>query len=107
MGLQLFHHETLRYLAGTPNQHHQTNRLNRRMRIAQQELLGATASDSCRPVTAAFLAQNGLAATAPRCFPTEPTFGTRATTVCDGLGRSARARLRMGRIWFDFWMTRD
>ena len=34
--------------------------------------LGATASDSWRPVTAPFLAQNGLAATAPRCLPTEP-----------------------------------
>ena len=43
----------------------------------------------------------------PRCFPTEPTFGTRATTVCGGLGRSERARLRMGYIRCDFWMTRD
>ena len=58
--------------------------------------LGVMANVTWRPVTAAFLAQNGLAATALRCFPTEPTFGTRATTVCGSLGRSSRARLRMG-----------
>ena len=40
-----------------------------------ENFLGATASVSWRPVTAAFLAQNGfLAPTIPRCFPTEPTF---------------------------------
>ena len=66
-------------------------------------LLGVTASATWRPVTGALLAQNGSAATAPRCFPTEPTFSTRATTVCDGLGRSARARLRMGYIWCVFF----
>ena len=40
MVLQLFHHEVLRYWAGTPNQHRRTNRLYRRMRIgaAQREL---------------------------------------------------------------------
>ena len=38
--LQLFRHEILRYWAGTPNQHRQTNRLHGRMRIdaAQREL---------------------------------------------------------------------
>ena len=51
--------------------------------------LDATARDSWRQVTTAFLAQNGLAATALRCFPTEPTFGTRATTVCGGLGSAS------------------
>ena len=98
--LQLFRHEILRYWAGTPNQHRQTNRLYRRMRIgaAQRNFLGATASDSWRTVTAAFLGKNGLAATAPRCLPTKPIFGTRATTVCGGLGRSAPARPRRGYI---------
>ena len=40
MDLQRFCHEILRYWAGTPNQHHQTNRLYRQMRIgaAQREL---------------------------------------------------------------------
>ena len=66
--------------------------------LHNESFLGATVSDSWRPVTAAFLAQNGLASTAPRCFPTEPVFGTRATTVCCGLERSARARLRMRHI---------
>ena len=40
MDFKLFRHEILRYWAGTPNQHRQTNRLYRRMRIgaAQREL---------------------------------------------------------------------
>ena len=40
MDLHLFHHEILRYWAGTPNKHRQTSRLYRRMRIgaAQREL---------------------------------------------------------------------
>ena len=109
MDLQVFHHQILRYWTGTPNQHRQTNRLYRRMRIgaAQGDFLRATTSDSWSPVTAAFLAQNGLAAAALRCFPTTPTFGTRATTVCGGLRRSARTRLRMGYVWCAFWITRD
>ena len=40
MDLQLFRHEILRYWAGSPNQHRQTNRLYRRMRIgAAQRVL--------------------------------------------------------------------
>ena len=40
MDFQLFRYEILRYWAGTPHQHRQTNRLYRRMRIgaAQREL---------------------------------------------------------------------
>ena len=49
--------------------------------------LGTSASDYWLVDTAAFLVQNGFAATALRCFPTEPTFGIRTTTVCGGLGR--------------------
>ena len=64
--------------------------------------LGVTASDSWRPVMAAFLERNGLATTVQWCFPTEPAFGTRATTVCGDLGISARARLRMGYIFLHF-----
>ena len=69
--------------------------------------LGTTVSDFWRTDTAAFLAQNGLAATAPRFFSTELTLITRATTVCGGLGTSARARLRIGYIWCAFGMIRD
>ena len=108
MDLQLFRREMSRYWAATPNQHRLTNRLYRRIRIgaAQREFLGATASDSWRPVTAASVAQNGLAATAPRCFPAESTFRTRPTMFCGVLGRSARARLRMGNTWCAFWTIR-
>ena len=67
---------------------------------------GTTASDFWRMDTVAFLAQNGFAATALWCFLTEPTFGTRATTVCGGLGRSAQARPRRGDIWCISWTTR-
>ena len=45
--------------------------------------------------------------TATPCFPTGPTFGTRATTVCGGSETSARLRQRMEYIWLDFWTTRD
>ena len=105
MDLQLFRHEIFRYWAGTPNQHRQTNRLYRRMRIgaAQREL--SRSSDE-RFLATAFVVQNGLADTASRCFPTEPTFGTKSTTVYGGLGRSARARLRMGYFWCAFWTIR-
>ena len=68
--------------------------------------LGITASDVWRMDTAVLLAQNGLADTGLRCFPTEITFDTRATTVCGVLGRSARPQPRRGYIWCDFWTTR-
>ena len=85
-------------LGGDPESALSNQRLYRRMRIgtAQREL-GATASDSWRLVTA-FLVQNGLAAIAPRCFTTEPNFGTRMTTNCGDLGRLSRARLSMVRF---------
>ena len=44
-------------------------------------ILGTTANDFGRMDTAASLAQNSSAATALRCFPREPIFGTRTTTV--------------------------
>ena len=68
--------------------------------------LGKTARDSWRTDTAVFLAQNGLAATALRCFPTEPAFGTTAMAVRGVLGRLARARPRKGYIYHAFWTTR-
>ena len=76
MDLQLFRHEILRYWAGTPNQHRQTTACTagRELVLHNGKFLGTTASGSWRTDTAAFLAQNGLAATAPRCLPTEPTW---------------------------------
>ena len=109
MDLQLYRHEILRYWASAPNRHRQTNRRYRRMRIgvAQREFSRRNDERFLAPGYGSFRTQNGLAATAPRCFPTETTFGTRPTTACGGLGRSVRARLRMGYIWCAFWMTRD
>ena len=99
--LQLFRHEMSRYWAGTPNQHRQIIVCTAACELVLHNgnFLGVTASVSWCPATAAFCTQNGSAATAPRCFPTQPTFGTRATTVCGGSRISARARLRMGGIW--------
>ena len=86
MDLLLFRLDLSRYSAGTPNQHRQTNRMYRQMRIgaAERIFFGTTTSVFSRMDTAAFLAQNSLTATARRCFQTEPTFGIRATTVCSG-----------------------
>ena len=60
MNLQLFRHEILLYLAGSPNQHRQTSHLSRRMRMVLHNgnVLGTTARDSWRTHTAVFLAQN-------------------------------------------------
>ena len=74
MNLQLFRHEILRYGAGTPNQHRQTNvcTVGWELVLHNGKFLGVTARDSRRPVTAAFRTQNCLATTATRCFPTSP-----------------------------------
>ena len=57
------------------------------MTLHNGNVVGVTASDSWRLTTAVFRVPNGVAATAPRCFPTEPTFGARATTVWWWLGK--------------------
>ena len=48
-------------------------------------------------------ARSGSAATATRCSPREPAFGTRATMACGGLKKSVRVRRRMGyplpKVW--------
>ena len=51
-------------------------------------------------------ARSGSAATATRCSPREPTFGTRATMCCGGLEKSVRERRRMGYTWPEFWTVR-
>ena len=50
--------------------------------------------------------RSGSAATATRCSPREPTFGTRATMGCGGLEKSVRGRRRMGYTWSEFWTIR-
>ena len=47
-------------------------------------------------------ARSGSAATAARCSPREPAFGTRAAMGCGGLKNSVRVRRRMGHTWSDF-----
>ena len=87
-----------------PDQHRQTNRLDRRMRIgaAQRELSRNN-----------FLAP-GYACVTPadwlhRYHDTvlrEPPFGTRETTGCRGLEKSARAQPRTRFTWSAFGTTR-
>ena len=50
-------------------------------------------------------ARSGSAATATRCSPREPAFGTRATMACGGL-KSVQVRRRMGYPWPKFWPIR-
>ena len=65
-------------------------------------LPGKTPNAFWRPVTLASHARIGFAASATRCSPGEPTFGTRATMGCGGLEKSARVRRRMEYTWSDF-----
>ena len=52
-------------------------------------------------------ARSGSDATATRCSPGEPTFGTRATMACGGLkNKSVRVRRRMGYPSPKFWTIR-
>ena len=106
--LQRFGHEVSRYWAGTPNQHRPTNRLYRRMRIdaAQRERSRNNGERFLEHRYGCVPRAEVLTTAPPRCFPTKPTFGTRATKVCGGLGRSTRARPLRGYIWCAFWMTR-
>ena len=108
MDLQLSRTQNLRYSAGTPDQHRQTNRLYRGCALTPHNVSfpGITANVFWRPATLASHAQSGFAATAARCSPRDPTFDTRATMGCGGLEKSARVRLRMGYIWSAFWATR-
>ena len=52
---------------------------------------GTTGSVFWRRAMLVSHARSGSAATAIRCSPREPTFGTRATMGCDGLEKSVRA----------------
>ena len=94
-------------LAVTPNQHGHTNRQYRRLRIgaAQQELSRTNGEGVVAPGYAAYRSLIVFADTAPPCFPTGLTFVTRTTTVCGGLGKSARVQRWMGHFWFNFRMT--
>ena len=47
--------------------------------------------------------RSGSAATATRCSPREPAFGTWVTMACGGLKKSVRVRRRMGYPWPKFF----
>ena len=105
MDLQLSRQQILLfYWAGTPNQHRQTNRLHRQMRIgaAQRELSSANGESCWHLATAACRVLTGYATTAPRCSPMEPISGTKPITACSGLGKSALAYPSTGNIWCVF-----
>ena len=85
-----------------------TNRLYRRMRIgaAQLKLSRNHGERFLAPGYALPHARSGSAATATRCSPREPTFGTRATMGCGGLVNSVRVRRRTGYTWPEFYTIR-
>ena len=76
MDLQYSRTHILRCLAGTPDQHRQTNRLYRRMCIgaAQCELSRNKENVFGRPATLASRARGGFVASATLYAPREPTF---------------------------------
>ena len=78
MDLQLTRHDILRYWASTPNRTATPTVCTAGCKLVLHNgnFLGVTTSVSWRPATAAFHTQNGLAATAPRCFTTEPDVAT-------------------------------
>ena len=86
-----------------------TIRLYRRMRIgaAQRELSWSNGERFLHSAMAAYRTPTVFNATAIPWFPTGPTVGARATTVCGGHGKSARLRQRMVYIWFEFGTTWD
>ena len=89
MDLQLFRHELFRYWAGTPNQHHQTNRVYRRIRngAAKRELSRRNGERYFSARVRLLLSRNdGIATSAPRGFQRSQNLVQRATTVCGGLG---------------------
>ena len=108
MVLQLTHHDMLRYWASTPNQHRQTNRLYRRMRI------GAVQRELSRNNGERFLA-HGCG-----CVPREEWLSLYSTTVLpnrahlwykggDGLrwpGKISASMTTKGVMWCAFWKTR-
>ena len=109
MDLHLSRPHILRYWARTPDQHRQTNRLFRRMRIgaAQRELYRNNGKRFLAPGSLVLPAPIGFAATTTRCFLREPTFGTRETMGYGGLEKSARARPRTRYTWSAFWTIRS
>ena len=107
MDPHFIHTHMLRFWAGTPDQHRQTDRLYRRMGIgaAQCELFRNNGERFLAPGYACVPRAEWLRRTI-RCSRREPTLGTRATMGCDGLEEFARVRRRMEYTWSDFWTTR-
>ena len=101
MDLHLSRSHILRYWAGTPDQHRQTNRLYRRMWIgaARRDLSRNNGERFLRRATHVSYARSGSAATTIRCSPREPTFGTRAAMGCGDLEKPVRVRRRKEYTW--------
>ena len=82
--LQLSCHNGLRCWAGTPNQHRQTDRLYLLMMgigAEQRELSQSNGERGLAPGYGFLWHADRYRQYAKPCLPTEPTFGTRATTV--------------------------
>ena len=108
MNLQLSRTHILRYWAGTPDQHRQTNRICRRMCIgaAQSELSRNNGERFLAPGYACVPRAKWLHRYRDTVLPKGAHFGTRAMMGCRGLEKSARVRRRKEYTWSDFWTTR-
>ena len=109
MDLDLSRHHILRYCAGTPDQHRQTNRLYRRMRIgaARRELSRNNGERFLAPGYACVPRADWLRRYHDTVLPKGAHFGTRETMGYGGLKKSARALPRTRYTRSAFWTTRD
>ena len=109
MHLHLSRSHILRYWAGTPDQHHQTNRLYRRMRIgaAQREFSRNNGVRFLAPGYACVPRADWLRRYHDTVLLKGAHFGTRETMCYGGLEKPARALPRTRYTLFTFWTTRD
>ena len=109
MDLHLFCSHILRYWAGTPDQHRQTNRLYRRMRIgaAQRELSRYNGERFLAPGYACVPRADWLRRYHDTVLPEGAHYWYNGDDGLWWLGKSARALPRTRYTWSAFWTTRD
>ena len=108
MDLQVFCHDILRYWVGAPNQHRQTNRLCRRMRI------GAAQRELCRDNGERILAHGygfvpraeWLSRYSTTVLANEAHFWYEGDDGLWWLGKISASTTTKGVYWCAFWTTR-
>ena len=104
MDLHLSRSHILRYWAGTPDQHRQTNRLYRRMRIgaAQRELSRNNGERVLAPGYACVSRAEWLRRYRDTVLPKGARFWYKGNDGFWWVGKSLRVRRRMGYSWSEF-----